>query len=103
MLKPPLPPKPLSESIIQSKVIKAFEKEGWFVVKIIQTTKNGWPDLQCHRNKITVFIECKEENKLCKDQLQLYRHKQLREQGFTVFVINHLNRIENALKESNLL
>lgn len=81
--------KPLPESIIQRETIKHYEKQGWLVVKIIQTTMNGWPDLQCHRNGVTLFIECKSENGRL-SPLQLYRHAQLREQGFEVLVINTL-------------
>lgn len=87
MQKPPLKPKKLSESIIQSRTIKKYQSEGWLVVKIIQTTLNGWPDLQCHRNGVTLFIETKSTiGKL--SELQKYRHEQLRSKGFTVLVIN---------------
>ncbi len=85
---------PLSENIIQTAVIRKYERNGWLVVKIIQTTKNGWPDLQCHKNGVTEFVECKEEG-LAKNfaedfPLQNYRHEQLRKQGFTVHVIDYL-------------
>ena len=33
------------ESAIQSKVIKELEAHGWYVVKLVQTNKNGIPDL----------------------------------------------------------
>lgn len=90
MQKPPPKQKPLSESIIQSKVIKAYEADNWLVVKIIQTTKNGWPDLQCHKNNKTIFIECKAEGETVKPgSLQDYRHQQLRKHKFTVLVINY--------------
>lgn len=74
--------------------MEVYEKHGWEVVKIIQTTKNGWPDLQCHKNAITVFIEAKEEGKIKNypDQwpLQHYRHEQLRAQGFRVHTIDYM-------------
>ncbi len=88
-----LKPKPLlkksKESIIQRKVISQYEAAGWLVVKIIQCTKNGWPDLQCHRNGVTLFIETKATGgKL--SPLQQYRHDQLRKQGFTVHTIDNI-------------
>lgn len=73
----------MPESIIQKRIRLLYEKQGWLVVKIIQTTKNGWPDLQCHKDGVTIFIETKATGKTA-DPLQLYRHKQLREKGFTV-------------------
>lgn len=79
----------MRENIIQKSVQTKYEKDGWLVVKIIQTTLNGWPDLQCHKNGQTIFIECKSPGK--KPQpLQLYRHQQLRELGFTVLVIDSI-------------
>lgn len=73
----------LKESIIQKRVRLLYEKDGWLVVKFIQTTKNGWPDLGCFKNSIAVFIETKATGKTA-SPLQLYRHKQLRQKGFTV-------------------
>jgi len=78
------------ESIIQKKIINKYEKNGWFVVKLIQTNKNGMPDLMCLRNKEALFIEVKRKG--CKPtELQLYRHEQLRKQGFEVKIIDHAN------------
>lgn len=81
--------KNMSEAEVQARVITRYEATGWLVVKIIQTTKNGWPDLQCHKQGKTVFIECKKENEKC-TPLQLHRHAQLRAQGFEVLVIDKI-------------
>lgn len=84
----------MRESQLQSQIINLLEKEGWLVVKIIQTNKNGWPDLQIHRFGITIFIEVKtEKGKLSK--LQEYRHKQLQDAGFYVFTIHTLNQLKD--------
>jgi len=85
---------PLKESSLQSKVSKYFEKRGWLVVKIIQTTLNGWPDLQCHKDGKTIFIEVKAENGIV-SPLQNYRHEQLTKLGFEVYVIRNLNEIND--------
>jgi len=77
------------ESKIQSRVVTVYEANGWLVNKIIQCTNNGWPDLECHRDGITLFIECKAPGEKC-SPLQLYRHAQLRKAGFTVLVIDYL-------------
>ena len=89
-LKPP--PKKLKESIIQKKIRLQYEADGWLVVKIIQTTKNGWPDLQCHKARTTVFIETKATGKTA-SPLQKYRHKQLREKGFIVLTKDNYDQI----------
>jgi Holliday junction resolvase len=80
----------MSEATIQSKIIHNLEKKGWLVVKIIQSTKNGWPDLEAIKAGKTVYIEVKNigENP---DPLQLIRHKQLRTAGATVFVTDDKN------------
>jgi hypothetical protein len=53
------------------------------VNKIISCNNAGWPDLECFRNKEAVFIECKKPKKIA-EELQKYRHRILREQGFQV-------------------
>lgn len=92
MQKPKLPPKKSKESIIQKKIRLQYEADGWLVVKIIQTTKNGWPDLQCHKACMTVFIETKATGKTA-SPLQKYRHKQLREKGFIVLTKDNYDQI----------
>jgi len=84
----------LRESQIQHQIIKWLEIQGWLVVKIIQTNKNGWPDLQLHAFGVTIFIEVKSENgKL--SELQKYRHKQLQDKGFFVITSSSLNHLQN--------
>jgi Holliday junction resolvase len=90
----------MKESVIQSQVIKYLEKIGWYVVKIIQTNKNGWPDLQAHKDGVTIFVEVKSEKGKV-SQLQQYRHKQLSDAGFKVLVIYSLKQITNELSSTN--
>lgn len=84
----------MRESQIQSQIIHWLEKEGWLVVKIIQTNKNGWPDLQIHKLGITIFIEVKSENGIV-SELQHYRHKQLRDEGFFVIITSSLIKLQH--------
>ena len=84
----------MRESQIQHQIIKWLESQGWLVVKIIQTNKNGWPDLQLHAFGVTIFIEVKSENgKL--SELQKYRHKQLKDKGFFVITSSSLKHLQN--------
>jgi Holliday junction resolvase len=69
----------------QSRVIKKMENEGWFVINLIRTSKNGIPDLLCLKDGKAVFIECKEKKDTLKP-LQEFRIKQLKEIGFEAYV-----------------
>jgi len=84
----------MRESEIQSKIIKYLESEGWLVVKIIQTNKNGWPDLQAHKFGKTVFIEVKSETGKV-SELQQYRLKKLQEQGFKTIIATSIKDLQN--------
>lgn len=64
------------ESIIQGKIIKLLESDGWFVLKIIQSNKNGSADLYCYKLGRTVWIETKQEGKDLRP-LQEYRRKEV--------------------------
>lgn len=76
------------ESKLQAKIIKHLKSCGWLVNKIIRCSNAGWPDIECYRNKIAVFIEGKAKGKKAKP-LQEYRHEQLRGQGFEVYTIDN--------------
>jgi len=84
----------MRESQIQSQIIHWLEKEGWLVVKIIQTNKNGWPDLQLHKFGVTVFVEVKSENGKV-SELQKYRHQQLIDEGFLVIITKSLKDLQH--------
>lgn len=75
------------ESAIQASITKRLTAAGWIVVKIIQCTRNGWPDLQAHKNGRTIFIEVKAQGGKARP-LQHYRHAELRAHGFEVYITN---------------
>ncbi len=75
------------ESKLQRKIIAYLEKKGWYVLKVVSSNKSGHPDIQIMRDGQTIFIEAKDKGKK-PSKLQLYRHEQLRERGFTVLVID---------------
>ena len=53
----------MTEQQIQSKKIKELEAEGYFVIKLIKTNKNGIPDiLALHQQKGIKFYEIKTKN-----------------------------------------
>ena len=77
----------MTESQIQKKIIDRYEKDGYMVVKLIQTSKNGIPDLLLLKDGIAYFIEVKTETGRL-SELQKYRIKQLEEKGFKVEVLH---------------
>ena len=68
-------------SKFQTKIIKEYESEGWYVINLIKTNKNGIPDLLCIKEgHKPIFIECKEFNDTLKP-LQKFRIKELLNYG----------------------
>ena len=77
----------MTETQIQAKIIDRYEKDGYMVVKLIQTSKNGIPDLLLLKDGIASFVEVKTETGRL-SELQKYRIKQLEEKGFKVEVLH---------------
>lgn len=75
------------ESKLQKKIIKDLKKGGWIPLKVILCNLPGFNDIIAFKKRRAVFIEAKDEGEEAK-KLQLYRHKMLLEQGFSVFVID---------------
>jgi len=71
----------MKESQIQSKKIKELEAQGYYVLKLIKTNKNGIPDLLAiPKNSNVEFYEVKgPTGKL--SPLQDWRLKELKEHG----------------------
>ena len=72
----------MTEQQIQSKKIKELEAEGYYVLKLINTNKNGIPDLVAlHKSKGIKFFEIKKPKGVL-SKLQEYRLKELNGYGF---------------------
>lgn len=71
----------MTEQQIQTKKIKELEAQGYYVLKLMKTNKNGIPDLLAiPRNSDVLFIEVKTPvGKLSK--LQEFRMSELNEHG----------------------
>jgi Holliday junction resolvase len=74
----------VKEQQIQAKKIKELEAQGYYVIKLINTNKNGIPDLiAIPPNSDVLFIEVKGPNgKVSK--LQEFRHQELADKGIKV-------------------
>tara|TARA_R100001463_G_scaffold123819_1_gene180657 strand:- start:155 stop:403 length:249 start_codon:yes stop_codon:yes gene_type:complete len=71
----------MTEQQIQRKRIKKFEEQGYYVIKLIKTNKNGIPDLVAiPRNSKVIFSEIKKKHGKV-SALQEYRLKELNDHG----------------------
>lgn len=88
------------ESIIQREIVEHLERERWFVMKLIQTNKNGIPDLMAIRDGTSVFIEVKRKG--CKPRsLQLFRMQELTASGVLAFVASSVEEVDFKLKSNS--
>jgi Holliday junction resolvase len=71
----------MTEQQIQSKRIKELEKDGYYVIKLMKTNKNGIPDLIALKDGDILFSEVKKPNGRL-SRLQEYRLKELESYGF---------------------
>lgn len=75
----------MKEQDYQKKISDKLEKDGWYVIKLIKTNKNGIPDLIAIKEDKTIFIECKTlKGKLSK--IQEFRVEELKAKGIECFV-----------------
>jgi Holliday junction resolvase len=82
-----------TEAQIQRAILVKLEKLGWYVIKLIQTNKNGIPDLLCHKDGRTVYIEVKRPGHKPR-ALQVVRMRELDIAGIDSFVMSDINELE---------
>lgn len=70
----------MTEQQIQTKIINTLRKGGWYVNKLISTSLKGVPDLICHKDGRTVYIEVKRPGQKPR-VLQEFRMKELLSYG----------------------
>ena len=75
------------ESKLQARIIRDLRRKGYIAVKVIRCNLNGWPDIMALKNKKAVFIEVKDEGETA-EPLQVWRHEQLRAEGFKCCVVD---------------
>ena len=76
------------ESKYQKKIIDKLESDGWYVIKLIKTNKNGIPDLFAVKENTCQFIEVKGANTPV-SKLQEYRIKQLNDLGIPAKIMRY--------------
>ena len=90
------------ESCVQRDIITYLERCGWYVVKLIQTNKNGIPDLLCIKDGQCMFVEVKREKQTARP-LQEYRMNELIQHGATAFVAHSVEEVINEMKNRSYL
>jgi Holliday junction resolvase len=76
----------MTEQQIQSKRIKQLEAEGYYVLKLVKTNKNGIPDvIAIPPGSAVIFSEIKTKTGVL-SKLQEYRLKELDAFGFNTEV-----------------
>ncbi|MGL4519343.1 MAG: VRR-NUC domain-containing protein [Phocaeicola sp.] len=75
------------ESSVQADIIKRYEKQGYYVIKLVSTNKNGIPDLLLLKDGKASFIEVKRKGGKPRP-LQVYRMQELQERGFEVQLLD---------------
>lgn len=75
----------MSEAKFQKKIINRLESEGYYVLKLIKTNKNGIPDLLALKPNDIRFIEVKGKNTPV-SKLQKFRIKELNSYGLSAVI-----------------
>ena len=88
--------KPPTEAQIQAKIIRTMENDGWFVVKLIQTNRNGIPDLVAHKEGKTLYVEVKAINGRI-SPLQAHRITELTKAGIPSFIVRTETEINDII------
>ena len=74
----------MKEQHYQKKISDKLESEGWYLIKLIKTNRNGIPDLIALKSDRVMFVEVKTPiGKLAK--LQEFRLDELKEKGFECY------------------
>lgn len=87
----------MREIEIEQPASKFAETRGWFEIKIMRASKKGFPDRLYIRAGRTIYVEYKAPKETPTHQ-QLKRHKEMRDHGAEVFVIDDLERAHELFK-----
>ena len=76
----------MTEQQYQKKISDNLTSEGYFVINMIKTNRNGIPDLQASKfNEPVMYIECKTPKGKLSD-IQVFRLNELTDLGFNCCV-----------------
>lgn len=84
-----------SEKSIEKKLVETVKAKGGWCIKLLPFVLNGLPDRLCLMpGGVCIFVETK-ATKLKAEKLQNYVHRKLKKLGFTVVVLDSIEKIEN--------
>lgn len=86
----------MSESKIQSSIMKCAKSNNWHAIKTIKLSENGHADIFMFKNGVTIFVEVK-TLKGIQSEIQKYREKQMVSNGFEYWLIRSLDEFKNRL------
>lgn len=85
-----------NESDIEQRQRQDAEAAGWFVEKIMRTSRNGFPDRFYAKAGRVVLIEWKKPKGPIR-KIQVVRVKQLRDHGVEVHVVDNIDDANRVL------
>ena len=84
------------EAAIQARVVKLLEAQGWTVIRLMMSSRRGWPDLLAVRAGNVIFLEVKRPGEK-PTALQAHRHAELARQRVPVLVVDSVEATQEAL------
>lgn len=95
------------ESGTQRIIRVKLENAGFYVIKIMQSNKNGIPDLLCFKKVksrlICFMVEAKRTEINTADPLQVWRHKEIQLYGMKTFIANNWDDLKEALMQKKFI
>ena len=88
----------MRESLIQGAIRAHLINEGWFVVKLINTSKPGMPDLMAIKDGKVVFFEVKTDKGRV-SKLQEYHIEGLNNMGVPAHVVRSVSQVKDILSQ----
>lgn len=84
------------ESVIEGEIVDYAESRGWWQDKIMKTSRGSFPDRFFLRRGRIVLIEVKATDEKARRK-QAKRHRELREHGAEVYLIDNLEEAKEIL------
>jgi len=88
----------MRESLIQGSIRAHLINEGWFVVKLINTSKPGMPDLMAIKDGKVIFFEVKTDKGRV-SKLQEHHIEGLNNMGVPAHVVRSVTQVKDILSQ----
>lgn len=87
-----------SEKYLERKLVERIKAAGGLCLKFASVTEAGYPDRVCLMpGGHTIWVELKTTGRK-PTRLQEERHRELRERGYIVYVVDDMDTLEQAVK-----